>query len=128
MATLAFLIGNWQAIVALTLCLVVLGALAWFLKNWKIAAAAVALLVVYFAGQALWTAGYKARVAEDVAKQTKILTERIETMNKVAEEEAKRAIEDANKIAELEAKANETPANSGACLDSDSAGRVRDIK
>jgi ABC-type bacteriocin/lantibiotic exporter with double-glycine peptidase domain len=128
MAALSFLLTNWQAILALGLLVVILGALAWFLKNWKLAVAAVAIAALYFAGQALWTNGYKTHVAEEVEKQTKALREQINQMNVAAEMDAQRAIDDANKISELETKSNETPANSGACLDIDGARRVRDIK
>ncbi len=128
MAVLSFLSNNWLAVVAIVLVVVVLGAVAWLLKNWKVAAAAVAVLAVYFGGQALWTAGYNAKVAEVVAAQTKQLQDQLDRMNRASEADAKRAQEDADKIAQLESKANETPANTGACLDIDSARRVRDIR
>jgi energy-coupling factor transporter transmembrane protein EcfT len=128
MAVLSFLSNNWLAVGAIVLVVVALVAVAWFLKNWKVAAAAVAVLAIYFGGQALWTVGYNAKVAEVVAAQTKQLQDQLDRMNRASEADAKRAQEDADKIAQLESKANETPANTGACLDIDGARRVRDIR
>jgi cell division protein FtsX len=128
MWALSYLWANFALILVVTLAVVGLGFLAFFLKNWKAALAAVVVLGLGFAYMQIDKNAYQRRVSEEAAERVDALKKQIKNMNEAAEADALRAIEDANKIAELETKANETPANSGACLDIDGARRVRNIK
>lgn len=128
MWALSYLWANFALIAVVTLAVVGLAVLAFFLKNWKAALAALVVLGLGFAYMQIDKSAYQRRVSEEAAEKVKALTDQIDNMNKVAEADVQRAIEDATKIAELEGKANETPANNGACLDIDGARRVRDIK
>lgn len=125
---LSYVWANFALIAVVTLAVVGLAVLAFFLKNWKAALAALVILGAGFAYMWIDKTAYQRRVSEEAAEKVLALENHIKKMNDAAEAHDKRAAEDATKIAELEVKANETPANSGACLDIDSARRVRDIK
>lgn len=128
LGTLAFLGVNWQWVVAVGLAVAALAAVAWFFKNWKPAAVAVGLLVVYFGGQALWVDGYNTHVAEEVARQTATLQARLDATNAAAQADALRAQQASDRIADLERQAADTPSNADKCLDENAAKRVGGIK
>jgi Flp pilus assembly protein TadB len=128
MAYLSYLGAHWALIIAVALVVIVLGALAWFLKNWKLAVAAFAVLAVGFAYQAVDMQGYKRRVAEDAARQVKVLQDRLDTLNAVNRAYSSRYADDQKKFSELEKKASETPPNSSVCLDRAGARRVQSIR
>jgi apolipoprotein N-acyltransferase len=125
---LSYIGTNVALIVVVALLVIALGAVAWFAKNWKVAVAAVLILAAGLAYQQIDKNAYERRVSEEAAEKVKTLQARIDTMNQINQANAERAIEDATKIAEMERIASETPANAGACLDRDAAGRVRSIK
>jgi hypothetical protein len=123
-----FLASNWALVVAVVLAIVICGAISWFTKNWKIAAAGVAILAALYGAQHLFTAGVNAEVARQVAREKALLEHRITVANEIADHHMKRAEEDAARIEELGRLAAQTPANTNACLDIDAARRVRGIK
>lgn len=122
-----FLASNWALVTAAILAIVICGAIAWFTKNWKVAAVGIAILAAIYGAQHLFTAGVNAEVARQVAREKALLEHRIQIANEIADQHMKRAEEDAVRIEELERLAAQTPANSDACLDIDAARRVRDI-
>lgn len=128
LAALAFFAKHWQ------LVLIVVGAtagavwLAVVLRNWKIAAAAAALVGAFLAGQQLWTAGYESRVEEEVAARTAILQERVNTLEKITAADGQRAHRDAQEIARLSQLVAETPENTAPGLPRDAVRRIRGVK
>ena len=128
MAYLSYLGAHWALIIAVALVVIVLGALAWFLKNWKLAIAAFTVLAVGFAYQAVDMQGYKRRVTEDAARQVKVLQERLDTLNAINRAYSSRYADDQKKLSELEKQASETPPNSSPGLPADAARRVRNIR
>lgn len=135
MTTLSFIWNNWAIILAVFLAVIALGAAAWFFKNWKFIMYAVIVACVYFAGEAIWNNGYNTRNEEELTKQAQQykaeivrLNKRADDLNKANAANTEQALADAAKIQELETQANATPPNSNACLDVDSARRVRSIR
>lgn len=128
MALLLYLISHWVLVLVTVLSVAGLGVAAWVFKNWKMALAAIAVAVFGFMYQGAVMHGINLQIAKQAAEKIEILEGRIDVMNKAAELHAARAMVDAAKIEELENIANETPANNGACLDIDSARRLRNIK
>jgi hypothetical protein len=128
MALLTYLAANWLLVLVVVLAVIVLGAAAFFLKNWKLALATIALIATGFAYQNAVTNGIKIEMANEAAAQVKILNERIEALNKVSAADAQRAKDDSQRISELEDKARATPANNSACFDVDTTRRVRGIQ
>lgn len=123
-----FLMLNWALVFAVVAAVIICGAIAWFTKNWKVAAVGLAVLGALFAGQHLFTAGVDAEVARQVAREKALLEHRIQIANEIADSHMKRAEEDAAKIEELERLASQTPANPDACFDIDATGRVRALR
>lgn len=71
-STILFLASNLQLVAMVGLAVVVLGAVAWLLKNAWVAVAGVGVLVGYFAYQDAWVRGAeacRAQVAEAVAAE-----------------------------------------------------------
>jgi hypothetical protein len=128
MAYLSYLGAHWTLILSVGLTVVALAAAGFFLKNWRMAVAAVAILGAGFAYQWINMEGYKRRVAEEAQVQVHALQERLEGLQRVAVADTLRAVADHNKISELEKLASETPTNDRACLDADAARRVRAIQ
>jgi cell division protein FtsB len=128
MAYLSYLGSNWVLVIICVLAVIVLGYLAFILKNWKIALAAIVLVCFGLAYQKANMDGYKRRVNEEAAAQVKLLNDRIATMTLVTALDAQRAKDDQEKISELERLASETPPNTGVCLDADATRRVRAIR
>lgn len=128
MAFLLYIMAHWVLVLIVTLSVIGLGAGAWFLKNWKLALAAIALAVAGFMYQGAVMHGINLQIANEAAGKIEILEDHIATLNKANALHNARALEDAKQIEELESSANETPANSSACLDADAARRVRNIK
>lgn len=75
----------------------------------------------------IYKAGYNARVIEDVATQTKTLTDRLASMEAIKQADDERAERDAQLLAEMEKRANETPANPTVCLDRAARDRVQHV-
>ncbi len=128
MTLLLYLMSHWTLVLVTVLSVIGLGVASWVFKNWKMALAAIVVAIFGFMYQGAVMHGINLQVARDAAAKMEILEGRIDTMNKTAALHNKRAEEDAAKIEELENQANETPANSGACIDVDSARRLRNIR
>jgi len=124
---LSYVGSHFALIIATVLAVILLGAVAWFAKNWKVAVAAVAVVVAGLAYQQIDKSAYQRRVAEEAAAQVKTLQGRLNTVNAVNEAYGKRYASDQKELSELRKLARETPANSSPCLDRDAARRVRSI-
>jgi membrane protein implicated in regulation of membrane protease activity len=125
---LSYVGAHWALIVSITLLVIGLGVLAFFLKNWKIAAAAILIVAVAMAFQAYGISEYTRRVNEEAVAQVETLKGRMFTLSKINDEAGKRAVADQDKISKLESDASATPANPTVCLDAAAASRVRRIK
>jgi cell division protein FtsB len=128
MAALSYLGAHWTLIIVVVLAVAVLGYLAFILKNWKAALAAVVLVMAGLAYQSADLAGYKRRVNEEAQAQVKLLNSRLAVLEAVSKAYNARAAYDAATIKKLEDEAKETPANSDQCLPADAARRVRSIR
>jgi hypothetical protein len=127
MALLSYLGAHWALFISVVLATIGLSAASWFLKNWKFAAAAIALAVVGLAYQAADMEGYKRKVSEDAQEQLKTLNRRLGTLQLTQALDAQRASADAYLNSQLDTLSRETPPNASACLDADAARRVRAI-
>lgn len=125
---LSYLGANLALVLVVVLAVVALGAVAWFAKNWKVAVAAVVVAAAGLYAQQFDKNGYDRRVAEEVAEQTKVLQDRLNTLQAVNTADAERALAANARIAELETLAAQTPANDNQCLPEDAAKRVGDIR
>lgn len=125
---LSYLAANFALIAVVALAVLVLGAIAWFTKNWKEAVAAVAILAAGFAYMQIDKNAYQRRVFEEAQQQVRVLQGRLDTIDMASQADADRALADATTNQKLRNLAGQTPANSAACLDSDAAKRVGDIK
>lgn len=128
MALLTYFAAHWMLASGVTLAVIGLGVAAYVLKNAKFALAAIALAVAGFFYQGAVTHGIQLQLNKEIAQQNETLKERADTISKLGEQNTKRAIEDAIEIQRLEQLANETPANSGACIDIDGDRRLRNIR
>lgn len=126
--TIAFVSHNWQWIIIGLGLVVGLGVLAFITKNIKLVLAAAVIVGVGLAGQALYSAGYNAKVNEDVAARTAILTERLQTLQNLSEADKQRSDNDTATIKRLQEAADATPVNNNACLDEGAADRIGKIK
>jgi signal transduction histidine kinase len=127
MILLSYLGAHWLLFIIVVLATVVLGAAAWFLKNWKLAAAAIVLVIAGLAYQAADMEGYKRKVSEDSAAQVLALSKRLLAVNMAAALDAQRATSDAYLNSKLDALSRETPHNDSTCLDLAATRRVRAI-
>jgi hypothetical protein len=125
---ISYIASNWELIVVVVLAVIALGAAAWFLKNWKIAVAAIVIAAFGFAYQSANMAGFNRAVAIETAVRTKLLQGRLDTLTTLAVKDNEQAIVDAKRINDLESIANETPKNDGFCLDASAVGRVQSIR
>jgi membrane protein implicated in regulation of membrane protease activity len=125
---LHFLMAYWQWIGIALIVSAGLGYAAFILRNWKLAAVAVGLLVLFFSHQWTYVAGSNARLRLVQAESARLLKARDETIKDVQEAATKQAAEDAKRIAELEKKIDATPKNNRPALPRAAAGRVRDIR
>lgn len=123
-----YLASHWVLVIITTLSVVGLGVAAYVFKNLKFAAAGIALAVAGFMYQGAVMSGVQLQLQKDMALKVALLQGRIDTSNKLSAEDAARAVIDFNEIERLKGLASETPANSGACLDRDSASRLRNIR
>jgi hypothetical protein len=128
MALLSYLASHWVLFILVVLSVAGLSAGAWFLKNWKLAAAAIVLTVAGLAYQAADMEGYKRKVSEDAQEQLSTLKSRLGVLQLVAQADAARQKADRSHIDQLETLSRETPHNDGACLDLDAARRVRAVR
>jgi apolipoprotein N-acyltransferase len=124
---LSYVAGNFGLILVTFLAVLGLSAVAWFAKNWKVALAAVAVLGAGLAYLQIDKQAYQRRVAEEAAGQIAVLRSRLASEALINANYAARAKADADRLSDLERQANETPANTGICLDRAGAGRVRGI-
>lgn len=124
----SFLFAYWQWILIGTVGAAILAYVAFILRNWKIAVAVAVMVALFLSHQAMYSAGYGAHVAEEAAKLTVLLQGRIDTLEAVTKEDAKRADEDADTIERLRAAAAETPANATVALPAAAARRIGGIK
>lgn len=122
-----FLTHNLQWVLTGLGGVAVLVVLAVVWKQLKFALYAAILIGAGIALQGVYKAGYNARVVQDVNERTKILADRITTMEATKAADEERAARDQLTIAMLEKKADETPRNDGACLDRDARDRVSDV-
>lgn len=128
MGYLSYVGSHWELIIVVVLGVLALGAIAYFLKNWKAAVAAIVLACAGFAYQTADMAGYNRAVNEQVAKKTEQLEFRIKLANEIADDYAVKAEKDNKKIDELEKSASETPKNYNTCFDVDTSGRVGRVR
>ena len=127
MALLSYLAAHWVLVLLVVLSVAGLSAGAWFLKNWKLAAAAIVLTVAGLAYQAASMEGYKRKVAEDAQEQLSTLKHRLGALQLTQALYAQKAAADAYLNTQLETLSRETPRNDSACLDLPAARRVRAI-
>lgn len=127
MILLSYMAAHWTLVLLVTVAILGLSAASWFLKNWKLAAAAIVLLCAGLAYQAVDMEGYKRRVSEDSAAQVQLLAKRLLAVNMTAALDAQRATADAYLNSKLDDLSRATPPNNGACLDLPAARRVRAI-
>lgn len=127
-STLLFLVTNWQLVVAIMLGVLILGFVAWMLKNLWVAVAGVAVLLGYFAYQDAWVKGAeqcRQRVAEAVSAEK----DRQRTVSDEALENARRlAAERAVKANELQSKVDEYENADDCILDASRARGLHDIR
>lgn len=128
MAWLTYLGGHWTLAIACVLGVAALGAVAFFLRNWKFAVAAVVLAIAGFLYQGAVTDGIKLQMAKDAKERITFLQDYIDGVNAANEADAKRALEDHNTIEKLQEQVSATPKNDSSCLDSGAAGRLRNIR
>lgn len=127
-STMLFLVTNWQLVVAVTLGVLILGAVAWMLKNLWVAVAGAAVLVGYFAYQDAWVKGaeqcrqqVKAAVSAEKDRQRTISDEALENARRLAAERAVQASELQTMVDEYE--------NADDCiLDASRARGLHDIR
>lgn len=124
MTALSYLGAHWMLFIIVVLSVVLLGAAAWFLKNWKYAAAAVVLTILGFAYQSANIDGYKRKAAEDAMAQLTVLKSRLGTLQLTQALDAQRAQADVYLNTQLETLSRDTPRNDSACLDISAARRV----
>jgi len=124
---LSYLGAHWALFLLVVLSVAGLSAGAWFLRNWKLAAAAIVLTVVGLAYQSSNIDGYKRRAAEQAQEQIQTLQRRLGALQLTAALDAQRATSDAFLNSKLDALSRETPSNAGPCLDLAAARRVRTI-
>ena len=127
MAYLSYLGSHWVLFISVVLIVIVLGAASWFLKNWKLAAGAIIVVVFGLAYQSANMDGYQRKVAEDAQAQIKVLGARLLAANIIASQDTQRATADAFLNSKLDALSRETPFNPAGCLSLDAARRVRAI-
>jgi CBS-domain-containing membrane protein len=128
MAALSYIGAHWALIVVVVLATMALGYLAFVLRNWKVALAAIVLVCAGLAYQSADLAGYKRRVNEESAARITQLESRIAVLDTLQNDNARRALADSLEISRLEGLASETPPNNGACFDAATSRRVRDVK
>jgi hypothetical protein len=119
-----YLATHWVLVIVVVLAVVGLGAGAWFLKNWKLALAAIALAVVGFMYQGAVMHGINVQLEKDMAEQLDISNGRLATINTLTLKDAFQAKKDSDANEALERLASETPKNDGPCLDAASSHRV----
>lgn len=127
-AALSFAGQYWQLLIVSTLACAVLAYVAFVLRNWRAALAVVGIVVAVLAAQFAYTQGYNAKTDEDVAERTKILQDRLDTLQRLADADRLRADQDAAEIARLTELASKTPANTKPALPADVAKRIGGIK
>lgn len=125
---LSYVASNYALIIAVTLCVLAMAAIAWFSKNWKVGVAAVAVLIAGLAYQQIDHNAYSRAQAEQSSKEIKLLKDWIKNLESANEADAQRAAADTAALDALRERASQTPANDAACLPEDAAKRVGDIR
>lgn len=128
LSLLSYLGSNWVLVILVVLGTAALGYVSFILRNWKLALAAVLLVMLGLGYQKANMDGYKRKVNEDAQAQLTTLKHRLATLSLLNASDTKRAQADQATISELKRLARETPKNDGACLGIDAARRVRAIK
>lgn len=123
-----YLGSHWILVIAAVATVVGLGALAWFLKNWRLALAAIIVAIAGFMYQGAVMHGIQLQLAKDAARNIEILQGREDALKQLVIKDAAQAVADSAKISELERTASETPKNEGACLPADAAGRIGRVR
>src|SRR4051812_28459682 len=118
-AAVSFAAHYWQLLIVSTLACAGLAYVAFVLRNWRAALAVAGIVVAVLAAQFAYTQGYNAKVNEDVAERTKILQDRLDTLQRLADADRLRADQDAAEIARLTELASKTPANTKRALPAD---------
>jgi len=124
----SYVSANLALILVVILVVVALGALAWFVRNWKVAVAALAVLAMAFAYQQIDRNAYQRRVAEEAALKVGLMQKRLEALNSLTEAYNARYEADQAELDKLKRLASETPNDNRPCLGIDAARRVRDIR
>jgi apolipoprotein N-acyltransferase len=128
MWALSYLGANFALIIVVVLAVAGCALVWWLTKNLWAVVAALTVLAVGFAVQQIDHNAFNRAQAEQKAVELKVLQGRIDTLSKVAADDAKRAATDAADIATLREQASNTPANSSPGLPLDSAKRVGDVR
>lgn len=124
---LSYIFAHFFLIISVIVVSAVLGYLAFVLKNWKIALAALVLVGAGLVYQHADLGGYKRRIAEEKAQEIELLQTRIATLQHLSSIDNQRALSDAKLNTQLETLSRATPVNTGPCLDLGAALRVRAI-
>lgn len=127
MALGLYFASHWMLVIIAVLVVAALGALGFFLKNWKMIVAAIVVAIFGFMYQGAVTSGIKLQMEKDAAAQVELLQGRIDTLNTIAASHALRLKADDEYTDGLEDQASETPKNDTLCLDAAAASRVRAI-
>lgn len=126
--SLAFLKEYWGPLLALAPVIAALGFIAYVSRDWRVAAAAVAIVAVMLYADHLFKQGYNKREAELRAEYTRVLAER-EVVRAEAEAEYRRQkAEDDARLAELQRVIDETPPNDQPAVPRSSGGRIRSVR
>jgi hypothetical protein len=83
---------------------------------------------VLLGAQALYSAGYNARVAKEVADRTALIQGRLDTLELIAANDKMRADSDAATIAVLMDQVGKTPPNTKPAMPRDAVARIRGVK
>lgn len=128
MSVLSFLWSYWTLILPALLAAAAFAYVAFILRNWRAALAAIALAASIIAAGVIYKRGYDARTAEVLAAQRSILQARIKTLEEVSARDAERATADAARIAELQKLVDDTPPNTAPGLPQGAAERIGKIR
>lgn len=127
-ALITYLGGHWTLVIAAVLAVAACGALAFFLRSWKLAVAAIGIAIAGFLYQGSVTDGIKLQMQKDAAAKISMLESHISAIETANAEDTKRALQDADTIAQLQKQIDETPKNDGSCGDLGFSKRMRDFR
>ena len=125
---LSYIGANFALVLVVAFAVLALAAVAWFAKNWKVAVAALAILVAGLAYQQIDHNAYNHAQAEQKAREFRVLQDRLGALLTISAADEQRAKAAEATIDALRSQARDTPANNKPCLPKDAAKRVGGIK